>query len=156
MRRTYPSDLLDEEWALVAHLFEGQTYGFKPKYPRREMLDAIFYVVRTGCQWRNLPHDFPPWQTVYNTFRNWQLKGIFQKVNEELRNRLRLKEGKAKEASGAIIDSQTAKTTEKGGSARDTMGPKKSKEEKDTSLLIPRGFYYKLKLLQAMSAIRKG
>src|SRR5262249_13583309 len=147
--------LLDEEWTLVAHLVEGQTYGFKPKYPRREILDAVFYILRTGCQWRNLPHDFPPWQTVYNTFRNWQLKGLFEKINEELRKRLRIKEGRKKEVSGAVIDSQTAKVTEKGGSALDMTEQRRLKEEKDISLSIPKGFYYKLKLLQAISAIRK-
>lgn len=156
MRKPYRSDLLDEEWALIAHLVEGPTYGFKPKYPRREILNAIFYIVRTGCQWRNLPHDLPPWQTVYTTFRNWQLKGLFEKINEELRNRLRLKEGRKKEASGAVIDSQTAKTTEKGGSALDTTEQRRSKEEKDIFLSIPKGFYYKLKSLQVILAINKG
>lgn len=156
MRKTYMSDLLDEEWVLIAHLVEGQTYGFKPKHPRREILNAIFYILRTGCQWRNLPHDFPPWQTVYNAFRNWQLKGLFEKINEELRGQLRVKEGRKKEASGAVIDSQTAKTTEKGGFALDTTEPKRSKEEKDIFLSIPKGFYYKLKSLQAISAINKG
>lgn len=155
MRKTYISDLIDEEWALIANLVEGPTHGFKPKYPRREILNAIFYILRTGCQWRNLPHDFPPWQTVYNTFRNWQVKGLFEQINEELRNRLRIKERRNKEASGAIIDSQTVKTTEKGGSVLVMTGPRKLEAEKGIFLSIHKGFYYRLQLLQEISVIKK-
>ena len=132
MRKTYMSDLLDEEWSLIADLVEGPTYGFKLKYRRREILNAIFYIVRTGCQWRNLPHDFPPWQTVYTAFRNWQLKGLFEKINAELRNRLRVKEGR--EVSGAVIDSQS--TTEKGGSVLDMN----QRTKKTYSCRYPRPF----------------
>jgi putative transposase len=84
----------------------------------REVVNAILYFVRTGCQWRNLPHDFPPWGTVHYYYRRWRLDGTWQKVHDALREQVRSeKEGREATPSAAIIDSQSAKTTEKGGLA---------------------------------------
>jgi putative transposase len=84
----------------------------------REIVNAILYFVRTGCQWRNLPHDFPPWGTVHYYYRRWRLDGTWQKIHRTLREQVRTeKEGREATPSAAIIDSQSVKTTEKRGLA---------------------------------------
>src|SRR5690606_36910064 len=91
-RKPYPSDLTDNEWAQIEPiLYEGvyRKAGSRGKYPRREMFNAILYVLRTGCQWTDLPHDFPPWKTVYSQFLRWRDKNLFQKLNTTLNKRLR-------------------------------------------------------------------
>jgi transposase len=155
MRTTYTTDLSDVEWELIKDLFNNYRVGFKPIHSRREVLNAIFYVLRTGCQWYNLPHDFPPWKAVYNNFRNWESKGIFEKINDRLRALLRQRDGRQQDPSAAIIDSQTARTTEKGGIAEDMMEQKKLKEEKGISSLIHKGFCSKQRLLQLILVINK-
>lgn len=88
---------------------------YRHEYSFRDILDAIFYVDRTGCQWRLLPHDFPNWKTVYHYFRLWRLSGLWEKLNRLLRALVRKVVGKETEPSAAIIDSQSVKTTEVGG-----------------------------------------
>lgn len=85
-------------------------------------MDAICYVLRSGCAWRLLPHDFPPWQTVYHYFRVWRDAGIFERLTHGLREEVRERAGREREPSGAIIDSQSIKTTEKGGLVAMTEG----------------------------------
>lgn len=116
-RKSYPDDLTDKEWDCIKDLATQQTSprGRKCKYPKREMLNAMFYLLRSGCSWRLLPHDFPPWESVYAQFCTWKRKGIFMKIYERLRKRLRKKIGRSENASAGIIDSQSIKTTEKGG-----------------------------------------
>ena len=104
----------------VGHVLRALVPKAKPGgHPRahhtRELLDAIFYVVRGGCAWRLLPHDFPPWQTAYHYFRVWRLDGTWEKVHATLRERTRLREGRQEAPSAAIVDSQSVRTTEKGG-----------------------------------------
>ena len=111
-RRGYTSDLTDSEWALFeARLQELRTTkrGRPAVNPQREMVNAILYRLRTGCQWRDLPHDFPDWQAVYSLFRAWKAKGIWQRLHDALRREVRMQEGRDPEPSALIIDSQSVK-----------------------------------------------
>lgn len=110
----YDSDLSDEQWALVAPLIpaprSNHTTGGRPaKYDRREILNAILYVARTGCQWRMLPHDFPKWKTVYTYFVRWHEEGVLENVNARLRRKVRIEAGRNPAPSAGIIDSQSVK-----------------------------------------------
>lgn len=114
----YPSSLTDAEWELLAPVFDpdGPARRGRPrKHEPRTLLDAIFYVVRTGCAWRMLPADFPPWETAYAAFRAWGRQGRFERMHRDLHARWRERLGRDIEPSAVIIDSQSAKTTEKGG-----------------------------------------
>jgi putative transposase len=116
MRKKYPTDLSDAEWRNLEPLVPPIKSGGRPaNYTRRDILNAVLYVLRSGCQWRMLPHDLPKWQTVYTYYRNWRLDGSWKRIHEVLRQELRKEEGRHPEASAAIMDSQSAKTTEKGG-----------------------------------------
>ena len=117
-RKSYPSDLSDEEWSLVEPVIQDGVYknsGRRGTYPRQEMLNAILYVLRTGCQWTDLPHDFPPWKSVYSQFLRWRDREIFIKLNDVLRKNLRALLGRTEDSSAEIVDSQSVKTTEKKG-----------------------------------------
>ena len=115
-RKPYPSDLDDKAWGEIeAILPKPSAMGRPLKYSRRELLDAIWYVLRNGITWRAMPHDFPPWQTVYSYFRLLKKQGLWKGLNDRLRQQVRLAEGRAAEPSLLIGDSQTVKTTEKGG-----------------------------------------
>jgi transposase len=122
-RRPYPTDLSDSEWLLIEPYIPPIKAGGRPAlHTRREIVDAICYVLRSGGAWRLLPHDFPPWQTVYHYFRLWRDDGIFEQLNHALREEVRERAGREREPSGAIIDSQSVKTTEKGGPVATTAG----------------------------------
>lgn len=114
-RTTYPTDLTDKQWAILEPLLPEQHTGRPRKYSQREMLNAIFYLTRTGCSWRMLPHDLPPWKAVYAYFRKLQQLNLWQKVNDELRSQVRLAAGREPHPSTLVADSQSVKTTEKGG-----------------------------------------
>jgi transposase len=129
-RKSYPSDLTDAEWRILEPLVPPVEWGGRPAgHARREIVNAILYVLRTGCQWRYLPHDLPAWKTVYTYFRSWRVDGTWQIIHDRLRRKVRRAAGRQPEASAAILDSQSVKTTEKGGRAA-TMRPRKSKAEK--------------------------
>jgi len=116
-REPYPSDLSDAEYQKIEpHLPKPKTNrGRKRVYPLREILNSIFYVLRTGCAWRMLAHDLPPWKTVYHYFRLWRRDGTWERLNAALRTDLRVADGREPEPSAAILDSQSVKTTETRG-----------------------------------------
>ena len=112
----YPSDLTDEQWKLLEPLLPKRAHtGRKGKYELREIVNAIFYLLRSGCTWRMLPRDLPPWQVVYWHFAKWRANGVWQRINDTLRAELRVRDDREEAPSAAVMDSQSVKTTEKGG-----------------------------------------
>lgn len=120
-RRSYPSDLSDAEWAVLAPLIPAAKPGGRPaRHDRREIVNAIRYVLRGGIAWRSLPHEYPPWQTVYHYFRLWRIDGTWERAHTRLREQVRVRAGRATTPTAGILDSQSVRTTEKGGSAAGT------------------------------------
>ena len=115
-RQTYPTDVNDNQWALLAPLFSEKTSrrGRPRSWSKREILCAIFYILRSGGAWRLMPHDFPPWQTVYGYYRQWREEGLWSQINTVLAEAVRKREGREARPSAAIIDSQSVKTAEGG------------------------------------------
>ena len=112
----YDTDATDQQWRVISPLLPTNKGRGRPaELDLRLVLNAILYLVRTGCQWRNLPNDFPRWQSVYYYFRKWSKDGSWQAVNETVRKIEREKRGRKPEPTGAIVDSQSVKTTEAGG-----------------------------------------
>jgi putative transposase len=119
----YPSDLDDTEWRIIRTFLPKAKTGGRPRTTDlRAIVNAIFYVLRSGCSWRMLPNDFPPYQTVYMYFQQWKANGVWKRVHDTLRDRVRRREGRKKSPSAAIVDSQSVKTTEKGALAATTQG----------------------------------
>lgn len=122
-RKAYSTDLSDSEWAILAPLIPpAKSSGHPRTTDMREVCNAIYYHLKTGCQWDMLPGDFPPSSTVYSYYRKWQKQGVWQELNHRLRNQVREQMGRsvqptalAKLAVGIVADSQSVKTTEKRG-----------------------------------------
>jgi transposase len=117
-RTAYPSDMTHAQWAQVRRVIPAPKPGGRPaKHDRREITNALLYIARTGCRWRALPHDLPPWATVYWYFRRWKRDDTFDRLRDLLRGDLRVAGGRQRQPSAGIIDTQSVKTTGKGGLA---------------------------------------
>ena len=115
----YPSDLADREWHLIKGLIPPAKPGGRCRSTdMRLVLNAIFYLDRTGCAWRYLPREYPPWETVYGYFRQWRISGVWPRINDRLRALVRRAAGRQSQPSAAILDSQSVKTTDRGGRER--------------------------------------
>jgi putative transposase len=126
-QKGYPSDLTDKEGQSLESLLPRPKKPGRPrKYSLREILNAVFYVIRTGCQWRSMPHDLPRWKTVHHYFRVWRQRGVWLALNNALRTTLRGALGRAGHPSAGIIDSQSVKTTSVGGNGA-MREPRRSK-----------------------------
>lgn len=135
-RTPYPSDLTDAQWKLIKPRIPPAKPGGRDRTAdRREVLNGILYLIRTSCSWRQLPHDFPPWGTVHYYYRRFRLDGTWKKLHDALRDKVRTTEGRKKSPSAAIVDSQSVKTTEKGGLGVTTRG-RKSRAASGTSSSI--------------------
>ena len=110
---SYPSDLSDKQWDLIKSHFETGNYGKSRKYSKRDLTDAVFYLIKTGCQWRFLPKGYPPWKTVYSFYMRARDRGIWEKIMNTLVEKSRVKNGRNANPSYSLIDSQSTKTTSK-------------------------------------------
>ncbi len=156
-RREYATDLTDAEWQQLAPLIPEAKPGGRPrKYPMREVLNAIFYLVRAGCAWRLLPHEFPSWKTVYHYFRDWRQAGVWEQIHTTLREQVRLRAGREATPSATIIDSQSVKVTDRGGPERGFDGGKKINGRKRHILVDTIGLVLKAQVHAASIADRDG
>jgi len=124
-RKRYPTDLTDSQWKRIEPFIPPEKPGGRPRETdMREVVNALFYLTRTGCAWRMLPHDFPPWRTVYEFFQDWRDDGTLERMNARLREQVRQQAGQDAEPSIAVLDSQSVKTSDQAGSRGFDAGKK--------------------------------
>jgi putative transposase len=157
-RRNYPSDVSDAEWTILEPLIPTAKPGGRPQeIERREIVNAILYVLRSGCPWRLLPHDLPRWFTVYAYFRHWKRDGTWESVHHALRRQLRVRVGREPEPSAAVVDSQSVKTSPvRGDGRRLRRGKKKPGAENGTGTVDTQGLVICAKVLAADITDRDG
>ncbi|MGY0711632.1 IS5 family transposase, partial [Azospirillum argentinense] len=142
----YPTDLTDDEWAVVSKLFtKSEHRGAQRKHDLRRIIDGCLYVLRGGIAWRMMPHDLPPWTDVYDHFRRWRKSGKWEQVNAALREQYRTRRGRKAQPTAAAIDSQSVKTTESGG-PRGYDGGKKISGRKRQTLVDTEGDVLKVRV----------
>ena len=149
-RKAYPSDLTDAEWEILEPLIPAiSEEAAHVKYTRREIINGILYVLRSGCPWRLMPHDLPAWGTVYDYFRQWQKQGVWDQVLEALGKQRRKKQGRDEEPSAAVIDSQSIKTSAVRGEAKGFDMGKKIWGRKRHALVDTQGNLMEIKVTGA-------
>jgi len=157
-RQPYPSDLTESQWKQIRDLIPPGKSRTRPRVQdMREITNAILYVSRTGCQWRYIPHDFPVWQTIYGYFRTWSKNGVWVKIHNVLRSRLRVQAGHDEQPSAGCVDSQSVKTTEQSrSSTRGYDVHKATKGRKRHALVDTFGLILKLVVTHAGLQDRDG
>ena len=125
----YPTDLTDSQWELIEGFFDTGNYGKNHRHSKRSLVNAVFYVIKTGCQWRFLPKDYPPWETVYSFYRRAVDNGIWEDMLKALVKKDRIRMGRNPDPGYSLIDSQSVKTTSS-AEDRGIDGGKKDKRQK--------------------------